>query len=58
MARADRLEAELREARKPPPETRVPPETAYEGEGRGEIPPESQEPAQHRSWLYRLFFGL
>ncbi len=39
------------------PEPRDAPETATEGEGRGEVPPESQEPAQHRSWLYRFFFG-
>ena len=57
--RADRLEAELREVRNPPPEPRDAPETASEGEGRGEVPPESQEPAERRSksW-WRRFFGF
>lgn len=32
-------------------------ETASEGEGRGEVPPEPHEPVQRRSWLYRFFFG-
>ena len=32
-------------------------ETASYGEGRGDIPPEQQEPAERRSWLYRFFFG-
>jgi hypothetical protein len=31
--------------------------TADEGEGRGAVPPEEQEPAQRRSWLHR-FFGF
>ena len=39
------------------PEQREAHMTASEGEGRGDIPPEPQEPAQRRSWLYRFFFG-
>ncbi len=56
--RADRLEAELRETRKPSPEPREVPETPAEGTGKGDdVPPEQQGPAQRRSWLYRFFFG-
>jgi hypothetical protein len=33
------------------------PVTATEGTDRSEAPPEQQEPAQHRSWVYRFFFG-
>ncbi len=55
--RADRLEAELREVRKPPPDPRDPPETASEGTDRGEVPPEPQETLQRRSW-WRRFFGF
>ncbi len=56
--RADRLEAELRETRKPSPEPREVPETSAEGTGKGDdVPPEHQGPAQRRSWLYRFFFG-
>ncbi len=57
--RADRLEAELREARKPPPEPRDASETISEGAGRGEVAPDPQEPAQRRerSW-WRRFFGF
>ena len=33
------------------------PVTATEGTDRGKAPPEQQEPAQHRSWLHRFFFG-
>lgn len=32
-------------------------ETALEGMEKVEAPPEQQEPAQRRSWLYRFFFG-
>ena len=32
-------------------------ETASNNTGRGDVPPEQQEPAQRPSWLYRLFFG-
>jgi hypothetical protein len=46
---ASELEA-LREARDVP-------ETASEGEGRDDVPPEQQEPVERHSWLYRLFFG-
>jgi hypothetical protein len=32
--------------------------TLAEGEDRGaRVPPEPQEPAERRSWLYRFFFG-
>jgi hypothetical protein len=56
--RADRLEAELREARKPQSvEPQDSNETVSEGKDRGETPSGPQEPAQRRSWLYRFFFG-
>ena len=56
--RADRLEAELREARKPQSvEPQDSTETVSEGTYRGERPTELQESAQRRSWLYRFFFG-
>ncbi len=55
--RADRLEAELQEARKLSQEPREAPNTAEEGEDRGEVPPDPQEPTERRSWLYRFFFG-
>jgi hypothetical protein len=55
--RADRLEAELREARKPLPAPRDAPETASEESDRVDTPPELQEPTQRRSWLLR-FFGF
>jgi hypothetical protein len=57
--RADRLEAELREAHKPPPGPRDAPETSSEAtDNRGEeAPPEQQKPAQRRSWISR-FFGF
>jgi excisionase family DNA binding protein len=32
-------------------------ETASRNTGRGDVPPEPQEPVQRRSWLYRFFFG-
>lgn len=54
--RADRLEAELREARKPPAEPRDAPETASEGTGKVD-PPEPQERSDRRSWWRRLFEG-
>ena len=57
--RADRLEADLREARKlQPVEPQDSTETVSEGTYRvEEIPTEPQESAQRRSWLYRFFFG-
>jgi hypothetical protein len=39
------------------PETRDSPETAPEGEGRGDAPLEQQEPVEQRSW-WRRFFGI
>jgi len=33
------------------------PVTATEGTDRGKAPPEQQEDAERRSWLYRFFFG-
>jgi hypothetical protein len=39
------------------PETRNGSETVAEDSGGGEVPPERQEPAERRSWLYRFFFG-
>lgn len=55
--RADRLEAELREARKPPRDVRDSAVTVTEGTDRGEASPEPQEPAERRSW-WRKFFGF
>jgi hypothetical protein len=57
-ARADRLEAELQEARNLSLEPRDGPETATSSEGsleEGSVPPE--QPAQSRSW-WRRFFGF
>lgn len=56
--RADRLEAELQEARNLSLEPRDAPETATslsEGSGEGSVPPE--QPGQSRSW-WRRFFGF
>jgi excisionase family DNA binding protein len=39
------------------PEARQAPETVSEGEGRGDVPADQQEPVERRSWLYRFFFG-
>lgn len=55
--RADRLEAELREARRPPPAPRDAPETATEGAVSSDVPLEPQEPTGRRSW-WRRFFGF
>jgi len=55
--RADRLEAELREYRKPPPEPRDVSETASEVSGKGDAPHEPQEAVSRRSW-WRRFFGF
>jgi hypothetical protein len=55
--RADRLEAELREVQKPPPEPQDGSKPASEDVAGGEVPAEQQENAQRRSWLYRFFFG-
>ena len=54
--RADRLETELRETRKTPPEPQESPVSDTEEAGKGS-PPEQQEPSQRRSWLHRFFFG-
>ena len=59
--RANRLEAELREARRSPPEPPDSSETVSEGASSLAIsatPPEAQETLQRRSWLYRFFFGV
>lgn len=45
------------EASAAPLEPQEAPEMASEGTFRGEVPPESQDPAQRRSWL-RRFFGF
>ncbi len=57
--RGDRLEGELREARRLSPEPRDAPETASEDTDREEVPPEPQEPLERRSrsW-WRRFFGF
>jgi hypothetical protein len=54
---AERERDELRLRLDTPPEPRDTPETASEGEGRGDVPPEHQEPAERRSW-WRRFFGF
>jgi hypothetical protein len=41
----------------PATEPRDGPETASEGEGRSDVSPEQQEPAERRSW-WRRFFGI
>lgn len=57
--RADRLEAELREARKPPLGPQDASETASEGEeARGTASPEPQKLVQRRSSWWRSFFGF
>jgi excisionase family DNA binding protein len=56
--RADRLEAELREARKPPPKPRDAPESASEPPSGAPTPPGAQEPLQRRSSWWRRFFGF
>ncbi len=56
--RADRLEAELREARRPSPEPRDAPETASEDVGGTETPAgDTGEPRGRSSW-WRRFFGF
>ena len=55
--RADRLEAELREARKPLRDVRGSAVTVTEGTDRGEASPGPQEPPERRSW-WRRFFGF
>jgi hypothetical protein len=55
--RADRLEAELREARNLSLQSRDAPETASEGSDEGSVSPELQEAIQRRSW-WRRFFGF
>lgn len=32
-------------------------ETSSEGEGRGNVSAEQQDPVERRSWLHRFFFG-
>jgi excisionase family DNA binding protein len=56
--RADRLEAELREVRKPPPEPREALVGGSEGTVNTDVSPETQEPAQRRSSWWRRFFGF
>ena len=56
--RADRLEGKLWETRKPSPEPRGAPETIAEDKDRGDVPPEPQEPLEHRSSWWRRFFGF
>ena len=55
--RADRLEAELREARKPPPATRDAPETATEGESGNETPTVDTGEPRASSWWPKMMFG-
>jgi excisionase family DNA binding protein len=65
QARADRLEAELLESRRPPPEPSPEPSPepreasarATPWPGSGTVPPEPQEPPERRSW-WRRFFGF
>jgi hypothetical protein len=40
-----------------PSEPREASETAAEDASKGDVPPEPQEPARRRSWLYRFFYG-
>jgi hypothetical protein len=56
--RADRLEAELREARTLPPEPRDVPQSAAEDTSKRNVPPEPQEPLERRSSWWRRFFGF
>src|SRR5215212_7991978 len=55
--RADRLETELRETRKTPPEPQESPVSDSEEAGKDTASSEQQEPSQSRSWLHRFFFG-
>ena len=58
--RANRLEAELREARNSSPGLSNSSETVSRGVANTEseeAPEETQEPLRQRSWLYRFFFG-
>ena len=51
---------ELEAQRETGPETRDSPERASKRADKdkdNDVPPEPQESAQHRSWLYRFFFG-
>jgi hypothetical protein len=58
-ARTNKLEAELREARSLLPGSPNSSETVSRGAANteGEELGETQETLQHRSWLYRFFFG-
>ncbi len=56
-ARADRLEAELLEARGLSPEPRDAAQTPGEDKSEGDTAPKLQERRERRSWLYRFFFG-
>lgn len=57
--RADRLETEIREAWRPPPEPRDGPETASEGAGEDHhARPVLQEPTQRRSFLAAPIFWI
>src|SRR5215208_5391999 len=40
-----------------PSERREAPVSSSEETDKGKVPPEQQEPTQHRSWLHRFFFG-
>lgn len=55
--RADRLEAELREARKPPPEPRDIPERATDDPAGSETPTSDTGETRRSSW-WRRFFGF
>lgn len=55
--RAERLEAELLEARRTEPEQRGVPEKISEGAAKDNAPKGSLEPVRRRSWLYEFFFG-
>jgi hypothetical protein len=56
--RADRLEAELREARRLSPEPRDAPETGSPLSDRGTTPEDAQEAVERRSSWWRRFFGF
>jgi len=55
--RADRLEAELQEARSSRPEPPESPRTEAEPSGSGDVPPLPENAAQPRSWWRRMFGG-
>ena len=55
---AERERDEFRRQLEALQEPRDDPETASEGEGRGDVPPELQEPTERRSSWWRRFFGF